>query len=59
MSKAFAASMLPVASIVILHMVKDTEARLGVIAALTAVFSLTLCYFTSASIKDVFSATAA
>lgn len=59
MGKALTASMLPIVSIVILHFVKETGARLGVIAALTAVFSLTLCYFTSASINSIFSATAA
>jgi hypothetical protein len=59
LGKAVAASLMPIVSIVILYFVKPLAARLGIIAALTAVFSLTLCHFTSASIKDVFSATAA
>lgn len=58
-SKALAACMLPIVGIVVLYIVKNMAARLGIIAGFTAIFSLTLCYFTSASIKDVFSATAA
>lgn len=57
--KALVACMLPIIGIVVLNAVKDMSARLGIIAAFTAIFSLALCYMTSAGLKDIFSATAA
>jgi hypothetical protein len=53
------ASMLPIMVTIILYIVKDTVKRLGIIAAFVALFSLALGLFTSATLYEVFSATAA
>lgn len=57
--KTLAACLMPIVGIVVLYVVQDMAARLGIIAAFTAIFAFTLCYFTPAGIKDIFSATAA
>ena len=53
------ACLLPVASVVLLYLVKDMSTRLGIIAAFTAAFSMALCLVTSARTVDIFTATAA
>ncbi len=53
------ASLLPVAGIAILYAIQSMPARLGAIAGFTALFSFSLSFITSASSKDIFSATAA
>ncbi|CAI6029845.1 unnamed protein product [Clonostachys chloroleuca] len=58
-AKTLVACMIPILGIVVLYFVKDQGARLGVIAAFTAIFSVTLSAFTPAAMKDIFSATAA
>ncbi|VUC29070.1 unnamed protein product [Clonostachys rosea] len=58
-AKTLVACMIPILGIVVLYYVKHQGARLGVIAAFTAIFSVTLSTFTPAAIKDIFSATAA
>jgi hypothetical protein len=57
--KTLVACMLPVVGIVVLYIVESPSTRLGVIAACTAFFSLTMSSFTSASMTDIFTATAA
>lgn len=52
-------SLLPVVSIVVLYLVHSMPARLGIIAAFTAGFSVVLSIITSASRIDNFAATAA
>lgn len=58
-AKTLVACMIPILGIVVLYFVKDQGARLGVIAAFTAIFSVTLSAFTPAAMKDIFSATSA
>lgn len=53
------ASLLPVAGIAVLYAIQNMPARLGTIAIFTALFSFSLSIITSASTKDIFSATAA
>jgi hypothetical protein len=53
------ASLLPVASIAVLYAIQNMPARIGAVAAFTALFSFSLSVITSASTKDIFSATAA
>jgi hypothetical protein len=53
------ACLMPVGSIVVLHLVKSTSTRLGIIAGFTAAFSLTLALVTRAKRVDIFAATAA
>jgi hypothetical protein len=50
---------LPVASIVLLYVVESMSKRLGIIAALTAMFAFSLALMTSAGVADIFAATAA
>jgi hypothetical protein len=57
--QSFLACMLPIAGIVVLYVVQDMAARIGVLAGMTAIFSLTLCFLTNASVKDIFGTTAA
>jgi len=53
------ACVLPVASIALLYAVESMSKRLGIIAALTALFSVCLALMTSAGMADIFAATAA
>lgn len=53
------ASLFPVASIAVLYAIHSMPGRLGAIAVFTALFSFALSVMTSASTKDIFSATAA
>lgn len=53
------ASLLPVLSIVVLYLVHNMPARLGIIAGFTAGFSIVLSVVTSAERVDNFAATAA
>ncbi|KAH7324039.1 hypothetical protein BKA65DRAFT_406916, partial [Rhexocercosporidium sp. MPI-PUGE-AT-0058] len=53
------ACLLPIISIVILYIVDSMSKRLGIIGALTAAFSLCMGLVTSASMADIFAATAA
>jgi hypothetical protein len=53
-----AASMLPVVGIIVLHQIGSMSTRLAVIAAFTAAFSLCLNLITTATVKDIFQATA-
>ncbi|KAI0439537.1 hypothetical protein F4803DRAFT_553988 [Xylaria telfairii] len=50
---------LPIAGIVVLYNVHDMVTRLGIIAALTGVFSTSMSILTMASLPEIFSATAA
>ncbi|KAI1180525.1 hypothetical protein F4777DRAFT_597335 [Nemania sp. FL0916] len=50
---------LPVAGIVILYIVKNMAVRLGIIAILTSLFSLSMSLLTMASLQEIFAATAA
>lgn len=52
-------SLFPILSIVILYAVKDMSARIGIIAAFTALFSLCLAVMTRAKRIEVFAATTA
>ncbi|KAK4040930.1 hypothetical protein C8A01DRAFT_15236 [Parachaetomium inaequale] len=52
------ASLLPIAGIAVLYTIQSMPGRLGAVAGFTAVFSFLLSTITSASTKDVFSATA-
>lgn len=56
---ATVASLLPVASVVVLYCVQTMKIRLGLIATFTALFALSILLFTSAKKSDVFAATAA
>jgi hypothetical protein len=58
-TQALGACLLPVTGILVLHSLDDMWHRLGTIVGFTAAFSLVLVLFTSATIKDVFAATAA
>lgn len=53
------ACLLPVLAITILYFLDTEPKRLGAIAGLTALFSLTLVTLTGARIVDIFAATAA
>ncbi|KAJ9604042.1 hypothetical protein H2200_011565 [Cladophialophora chaetospira] len=56
---AVLASLLPVIAIVVLHLVKSTGTRLGLIAVFSAVFSTTLWFLNDGKLIEVFSATSA
>jgi len=51
-------SMLPITSVIILYFVDNIRARLGIVAAFLAVFSLTLALVTEAKRVEIFAATA-
>ncbi|KUJ19875.1 uncharacterized protein LY89DRAFT_772492 [Mollisia scopiformis] len=53
------ACMLPVLSIVVLYVVQAMSKRLGIVAAFTIIFSVSLVTMTSAEMGDIFAATAA
>ncbi|KAJ9669069.1 hypothetical protein H2201_000895 [Coniosporium apollinis] len=53
------ASLLPVASTVVLYIVGSMAARLGIIAAFSVVFAVSLCRLTTARTSEIFAATAA
>jgi hypothetical protein len=53
------ACVLPVASIALLYIIQNMAKRLGIVAALTFLFSLSLVVMTSAGVADIFAATAA
>ena len=53
------ASLLPVASIVILYFIHSMKLRLGIIAIFTVLLSFSLAFFTSAKRAEVFALTAA
>ncbi|KAK4442964.1 hypothetical protein QBC34DRAFT_311939 [Podospora aff. communis PSN243] len=53
------ACLLPISGIAVLYTISSMPARLGAVAAFTALFSLSMALLTSASIQQVFSATAA
>jgi hypothetical protein len=53
------ACLLPVVSIVILYVVASQPTRLGIVAILVTLFSLSLGLLTSANISDIFAATSA
>ncbi|KAM0324608.1 hypothetical protein ACHAQA_007996 [Verticillium albo-atrum] len=57
--KTIVACMFPIVAIISLYFIKTLPVRLGVIGAFTLVFALVLDKATSASVKDIFSATAA
>ncbi|KAI1168059.1 hypothetical protein F5B18DRAFT_647281 [Nemania serpens] len=50
---------LPVAAIVILYIVENMATRLGIIAILTGLFSTSMSLLTTASLQEIFAATAA
>ncbi|KAJ8132367.1 hypothetical protein O1611_g1255 [Lasiodiplodia mahajangana] len=50
---------LPVAAIVILYIVENTATRLGIIALLTGLFSISMSLLTMATLQEIFAATAA
>ncbi|KAI0527818.1 hypothetical protein F5B22DRAFT_5248 [Xylaria bambusicola] len=50
---------LPIAAIVVLYNVRDMPTRIGVIAALTGLFSTSMSILTMASLQEIFAATAA
>lgn len=52
-------SVLPIAGVIVLYFVKNTLARIGIIAGMTALFSLCLALLTSAKKSEIFAATAA
>jgi hypothetical protein len=61
-TKAFTvliACTLPVAAIVILYIVENMATRLGIIAILTGLFSISMSLLTMASLQEIFAATAA
>lgn len=51
--------MLPIGVIVLLYTVKDMTMRLGVIACLTGMFSISMNVFTMTTLSDIFGATVA
>lgn len=53
------ASLLPIASIVVLYSVHSMQARLGIIAAFNVLISLCLAFFTTAKRTDIFAVVAA
>ncbi|PVH80362.1 hypothetical protein DL98DRAFT_532145 [Cadophora sp. DSE1049] len=52
-------SLIPIAAIVILSFVKDMTARLGIVSAFTAIFSVSLSLVTEGKRVEIFAATAA
>lgn len=52
-------SVLPIAGVIVLYFVENTLARIGIIAGMTALFSLCLALLTSAKKSEIFAATAA
>ncbi|KAI1197743.1 hypothetical protein F5X97DRAFT_333812 [Nemania serpens] len=50
---------LPIAAIVVLYNVHNMATRLGIIAALTGLFSISMSILTMASLQEIFAATAA
>jgi hypothetical protein len=50
--------MLPIIGVIILYFIDNLRARLGVVAAFVAVFSLALAMVTDAKRADIFAATA-
>ncbi|KAJ8121593.1 hypothetical protein ONZ43_g1993 [Nemania bipapillata] len=55
----FIASTLPIAAIVILYIVENMATRLGIIALLTGLFSVSMSLLTMAALQEIFAATAA
>ncbi|KAI3320413.1 hypothetical protein HD806DRAFT_506288 [Xylariaceae sp. AK1471] len=53
------ASSLPIAAIVLLYSVKNMTTRLGIIAASTGLFSISMNLLTMATLQEIFAATAA
>lgn len=53
------ASLLPIISIVVLYAVDNMGKRLGIIAAFTSIFAMSVAFMTGARRVDVFAATAA
>ncbi|KAI1079385.1 hypothetical protein F5B20DRAFT_571101 [Whalleya microplaca] len=53
------ACMLPIGAIVLLYSVENITTRLGIIACLTGVFSISMNMFTMATLPEIFAATAA
>ena len=52
-------SLIPIAAIVVLSFVRNMKARLGIISAFTAVFSVSLSLVTEGKRVEIFAATAA
>jgi hypothetical protein len=52
-------SVLPIVGVIVLYFVENTLARIGIIAGMTALFSLCLALLTAASKSEIFAATAA
>lgn len=52
-------SLIPIAAIVVLSFVKDMTARLGIVSAFTAIFSVSLSLVTEGKRVEIFAATAA
>jgi len=52
-------SVLPIVGVIVLYFVADTLARIGIIAAMTALFSCCLALLTAAKKSEIFAATAA
>jgi hypothetical protein len=52
-------SVLPIAGVIVLYFVENTLARIGIIAGMTALFSLCLALLTAARKSEIFAATAA
>lgn len=50
--------MLPITGVIVLYFIDNLRARLGVVAAFVAVFSLALAMVTDAKRADIFAATA-
>jgi hypothetical protein len=51
--------MFPIVAISALYMVNETKTKLGIIAAFTGLFSITMSVFTMGSVAEIFAATAA
>ena len=56
---AVLASLLPILAIVVLYLVDNTGARLGLVAVFSAIFSTTLWFLNDGKLIEVFSATSA
>ena len=52
-------SVLPIVGVIVLYFVENTLARIGIIAGMTALFSVCLALLTSATKSEIFAATAA
>jgi hypothetical protein len=50
---------LPIAAIVLLYSVKNMTTRLGIVAASTGLFSISMNLLTMATLQEIFGATAA